>query len=375
MVVIRRTQEEVVRLSVEALGLDGEIADFGTPAVVAAAIRRAASFNCPTSPRHLVAAVEEAMRGLGSLGQSDDHGASVSVVLESLVAYGDLLEAPFEDDSGISRRVLFLGPPSYVTVSSATVLLVGIRGEGLALLDESLTERVEHQVHVRRMQLQSGEDAVTLFKPIGLLELSLDQWLEHPRFCRPRDLFDVYNERLDAAGPSGTIEGCRILDPRRSPTYYRGRWRSPTRRDNGRFVARRPVEFGADLWCFAELSGGSVVRLIDLPLNHVLNRGCDEAWRLQAAVDYLSGNPQKAQVGSAYRPTDVTLHLQSPIPSWAQRYLKVLGRPLPRQRGSLISFDLAKTALQDALRFLHESMWINHEYKEDRHEKPEPDDR
>ena len=194
---------------------------------------------CPTLPRHLVLAVEEAMRGLVSLERSDDDELSVRVLLEALVAYGDLVEAPLEDESGNFRRVVFLGPPSYVTVSSTTVLLVGVRGEGLALLDESLSERVEHQVHVRRIHLEQSDDADTLFRSSGLRERALDQWLEHPRFCPPRDLFEVYSERLDAAGPSGTIEGCRILDPETSPTYYRGRWRSPMRKDSGRF--RRPA--------------------------------------------------------------------------------------------------------------------------------------
>ncbi len=375
MVAVQLTPDEVVQSSVKSLGFDKELADFETPEVVVEAIRRASSFMCPTSPRRLVQAVVEVMRGLVSSELSDDDEASVSALLEAVTAYGDLVEVPLEDESGISRRVVFLGPPSYVTVSSTIVLLVGLRGEGLALLDELLSKRVVHQVHVRRMELEQGENAAALFRSSDLRELSIDQWLEHPRFCTPRDVYEEYSKSLNASGPSGTIEGCRILDPGKSPTYYRGRWRSPTRKDFGRFVARRPVEFGADLWCFAELSEGNVERLIDLPVHHLLNRGCDEAWRLQAAVDYLNGNPQTVRVGSAYCSSDVLLHLRSPVPSWAQRYLETLGRPLPRQRGSLISFNIAKCLLQDALRFLGESMWIDHEYDDGRYETPEPDDR
>lgn len=364
LVVVPLSASKVVKSSVEALGLDGEIADFETPEVVAAATRRAASFMCPTSPRRLAAAVEEVMVGLVSQGHFDEDEASVRTLVEDLVAYGDLVEAPLEDESGVSRRVLFLGPPSFVTVSRKTVLLLGVRGEGLPLLDEALSERIEHQVHVRLIHLEGKEDPQTLFEGSDLSEVSRDQWLEAPRSCAAVDLYKEYSERLEAAGPSGTIEGCRILDPERSPRYYRGRWRSPGPKDTGRFVARRPVQFGADLWCFVELRQGYVQRLIDLPVHRVLNRGCDEAWRLQAAVDDLAGNPQRVRIGPAYRPGDVVLHVQSPIPSWAQRYLEVRGRPLPRQRGSLLSFNLARPSLQDALTFLHKSMWIDHEYED-----------
>lgn len=366
MVAVRLSPSRLVASSVEALGLDREIADFETPEVVAAAIRRAAAFMCPASPRQLVAAVDEVMRGLVSSGHSDEHGASVRALVEDLVAYGDLIEAPLEEEPGIARRMLFLGPPSYVTISPTIVLLCGVRGEGLTLLNEALSERIEHQVHVRLIRLEQGEDAKSLFEGSGLSEVSRDQWLEAPRPSAALDLYEDYRKRLEAAGPSGTIEGYMILDPARSPEYYRGRWRSPGLKDDGRFVARRPVQFGADLWCFVELMRGNIQRLIDLPVRHVLNRGCDEAWRLQAAVDHLSGDPQTVRIGPAYRPADVVLHLQSPIPSWAQRYLEVLGRPLPRQRGSLISFNLAKSVLQDALRFLHDSMWIDNEYREDK---------
>lgn len=365
MVAVQLSPSRVVALSVESLGLDGEIADFETPEVVAAAIRRAAAFMCPTTPRRLVLAVKEAMRGLVSSEQSDGDDDLVRSLVEDLVSYGDLVELPLEDDSGIARRMLFLGPPSYVPLSRRIVLLFGVRSEGLSLLEDVLNERIEYQVHVRLIHLTQGEDAQTLFESSDLSEITQDQWLEAPPFCAAVDLYKEYSERLEAAGPSGTIEGCRILDPKKSPEYYRGRWRSPRLKDNGRFVARRPVQFGADSWCFVELMRGNVQRLIDLPVRHVLNRGCDEAWRLQAAVDHLSGNPQTVRIGPAYRPADVVLHLQSPIPSWAQRYLEVLGRPLPRQRGSLISFNLAKSVLQDALRFLHDSMWIDNEYREE----------
>jgi hypothetical protein len=363
VVAVRLSPSKVVASSVDALGLDREIADFETPEVLAAAIRRAAAFMCPTSPRHLVRAVEGVRRGLVPSSQSDESDGSVRALVENLVAYGDLVEVPLETESGMSRRMLFLGPPSYVTVSRRTVLLFGVRGEGLSLVDDALSDRIEYQVHVRLIHLEQGEDAQTLFENSGLSEVSLDQWLEAPSVCAAVDLYKRYSERLEAAGPSGTIDGCRILDPGRPPEYYRGRWRSPRLRDEGLFVARRPVAFGADLWCFVELVRGNVQRLIDLPALHILNRGCDEAWRLQAAVDYLSGNPQTVRVGPAYRPTDVVLHVQSPIPSWAQRYLEVLGRPLPRHRGSLISYNLAKSVVQDALRFLRDSMWIGNEYR------------
>ncbi len=365
MGLIRVTPEQVAAASVETLGLNSEIADFGTPEVIAAALRRAASFTCPASPRLLTQVVEESLRGLVPIDTAGEGSeSSVRAMLEDLVAYGDLLEAPVADEErGISHRTLFLGQPAYVRVSAASCLLLGVPAEGLALLEEALMERIDHETHVRRIYLDPGDDPAIMLGSAGLRELTVDQWLEHPRTCAAGVLLSEYDALLTSAGPSGAIEGCRILDPSKSVIYYSGRWRAPTRKDTGRYVARRPLEFGPDAWCYAELAEGEVRRVVDLPARHRLERACNEAWRLQAAIDCLAGRPQKVRVQQRPSANPPVLHLSSPIPSWAQRRLDVLGRALPRQRGSLISYSIGEEQLEEELTFLAQTMWTEPDYQ------------
>jgi hypothetical protein len=359
MGLVRLTPDEVAAGAVDTLGLDNTIADLATPEVLAAAIRRAASFTCPVTPRVLSRVVEESLHGLLGEASSDSEAASpVRAILDNLVAYGDLLEAPVDDeDRGTTHRTLFLGQPAFVHVSATTCILMGVRAEGLALLDDDLTERVDHDAHVRRLELEAGEDASVLLGSVGLQGIREEEWLRRPPTCAPDVLVAEYELRLNNAGPSGSIDGCRILDTSQPVSYYRGRWRAPTKRDTGHYVARRPLQYGADSWCYAALSSGEVVNLVDLPLRQRLDRACDDAWRLQAALDCLAENPQRVRVAPPGRSGRVVLHLLSPIPSWSQRRLDAVGRPLPKQRGSLISYSLNEGQLEAELSFLAQTMW------------------
>lgn len=358
MGIARLAPEEVAAASVEALGLDKEIADLRTPEVLAAAIRRAASFHCPTSPRSLARIVEESLIGVVDWEDTDGE-RPVRAMLQDLVGYGDLVEVPVEDPGrGTLHRTLFLGQPAYVRVSETMCLLVGVPADGLALVDDDLADRVDHDAHVRRIQLAQGEEPDEILGGAGLLELEEEHWLERPPTCAAEDLLAEYDARLLGAGPSGTVADCRILDPSQAVTYYRGRWRSPRKIDTGRFVARRPLQFGSDAWCYAELCDGEVEKLIDLPVHHHLHRSCDEAWRLQAAIDAVRGSPQRVRIERPPSAAKVVLRFLSPIPSWAQRRLDAVARPLGRQLGSLISYRVEEQQLEAELSFLADTMWI-----------------
>jgi hypothetical protein len=189
--------------------------------------------------------------------------------------------------------------------------------------------------------------------------LRADQWLRAPRASTAEELANDCTQRLLAAEACGDIDGLRLIDPKADVTYYRGRWRVPTHADDGAFVARRPQAFGADLWCFALLSEGHVTRLLDLPLRMSLAPGADEAWRLQAALDAVAGNPQLVRTRSGVEQGSTILDLYGPIPSWAQRSLDVLGTPLPRSRGALLSYSLPTSDVDDQIRFLEDMIWTS----------------
>lgn len=360
MGIARLQRDDVVAATVEALGLDAAVADLETPEVLAAIVRRAASFLCPITPSALVRSVGECLEGLIADEPPKDRGSFVGAMLEDLVAYGDLIEAPIEDDRiGVSRRQLFLAQPSYVPLTSGICLIIGIRADGLPIDDGSLDDQVDYYNHTRRVMLGSDEEPADVLGGIGLRELSEQQWLHHPQAIEAAALVKQYSVQLAAAGPSGSVEGVRILDPTTPVTYYRGRWRTPTQGDNGKFVGQRPIQFGADQWCYCDLVDGVVTRLVDLPTVDRLGRGCDEAWRLQAAIDAVAGNPQPLRVRPGRIAGEVVVEFQSPIPSWGQRRLDSLGQPLGREPGSLFAYKLSDDLIDQELVFLEETMWLH----------------
>ena len=360
MGIARLSRDGVVAATVEALGLDAAAADLETPEVLSAIVRRAASFLCPITPGALARSVGECLDGLVSKDQPETPDSLVGAMLEELVAYGDLVEAPIEDDrSGISRRLLFLAQPSYVPLSSGICLLVGVRADGLPIDDGSLDDRVDYYNHTRRVTLESDEEPAEVLGSLGLRELNDQNWLKHPTQIAAAALVTQYSARLAAAGASGSIEDVRILDPTTPVTYYRRRWRVPTQGDNGKFVGRRPIQFGADQWCYCDLVDGEVTSLVDFPAEDRLGRGCDEAWRLQAAIDSVAGTPQLLRVRPGRIAGDVVIEFQSPIPSWGQRRLDALGQPLGRQPGSLFAYRLSDDLIDQELAFLEEAMWLH----------------
>src|SRR5688572_16434795 len=83
------TSAEAAVLSVRTLGLDADLIDLTSREGLAASLRRAASFMCPTSPGRLLSAVLDAVRPLGPEGTLTRE--ELADLLDLLVAAGDLL--------------------------------------------------------------------------------------------------------------------------------------------------------------------------------------------------------------------------------------------------------------------------------------------
>jgi hypothetical protein len=354
MGVVRLDTDAVAVETAEALGLDPSI-DLMSAEGLAASIRRAASFACPTTPGVLARTMSEVLSGLRGFGAETPD--EIAHLIESMVAYGDLLELPLEDSQGTRRR-LFLGPPAYVRRRGTnSCLLLGIRPEGAALLSDGLAPQIEYVRHARVVRLAESEPLTELMDDEGVVELQPEQWLRSPRATSARDLIAFYTDRLHALGQSGELD-LRIIDPSSSVTYYRARWRTLMSGDNGYFVARRPQAWGADLWCFTQIVQGQVAKIIDLPLQSSLAPGADEAWRLQAAIDVLASNPQRVRVSEGEEGLR-RVGFFSPVPSWMQRRLDIIGVPCPGGRGALFAYELPREEVQEELDFLAERMWIS----------------
>lgn len=357
MAVTRIEPDEVAEISLRTLGLEHAGVDLSSPEARATALRRAASFLCPATAHRIVQAVFQATQGLP--GSSDETKTELEEALNRLIGCGDILELPTNGGQA-SERQIFLGPPAFIPRASGDFILVGTRPDGGTLLDHELSALIEYDNHLRRLIGQPDSDALQEILLLnGLIHLDPKQWLKAPRVKSADEFVRDHLPYLQAAGPAGEILGLKIVDSSTPVHFYRGRWRSPTTGDDGLYVARRPQAYGADLWCFASISNGVVDKLIDLPTHIAVTPAADEAWRLQAALDALAGRPQIYEVRAGMRPGLSVIDFFSPLPSWSQRRLDILGTPLLRSRGALLSYAIREDEVDEELLFLQEMLWMN----------------
>jgi hypothetical protein len=342
-------------LAVQALGLDASVLDLTAPEAMAELLRRVASFTCPASEPQLIEIAYMTMREL-----VDDPGLRerLSDLLHELIGVGDLLE--LEGARGDRQSSVYLGQPSFVRRSGGRYMLIGVRPEGAPLLEGELSVYVRPEGHIRLLELPDEVCPVAGLTEQGLRPLSLDNWLRSHRSMSPGEHVSRFDARLDAEA-AGYLElaDALIIDPKSSVTYYRGRWRAPKAGDTGRFVGRRPRSYGSHVWMYVELSDGVATRAIDLPIEpDASSRGADEAWRLQAALDRLSGTPQLVRLKESAPEGRSLLLLYSPLPRWIQRRLDLVGVPTFPQRGALMGYSLPSGESGRELQALEEYMWV-----------------
>lgn len=353
--------QQVAERALASLDLDSAGVDLFSTEALAASVRRAASFSCPSTPTTLIRTVMDALRGLP--GYDEGIRAQLDLVIDALAGVGDLLELPSGEPDGPKRQI-YLGYPAFIRRRSGACVLIGVRPDGQPLATGELAQRIEFDGHLR--VVRPGADLDQLMMVNDIAERSVSQWIQSSRPRSAAQLIAEYSARLDAAGPSGDIEGARILDPAAPVRYYRGRWRPPKSGDSGMFLARRPQAYGADLWCVARLDDGRFVRLVDLPLFGSLLPAADEAWELQAAIDAERGHRQLVRVRPTADVASEAIDFFSPLPSWAQRRLDLFGTPLLPGRGSLFSYSLTADEVSEELNFLGESLWMSVETEPER---------
>jgi hypothetical protein len=347
--------EEVHSRKVAELGLDPHAIDLTATESLAAALRRVAGFLCPCAPATIVRAVVHPLRGL--INDVEAVKDIAEATLDAMVAYGDFLEqGDISEDAQRHRGVLlYAAPPSFVARGSGAALLLGIAPDQPSALPQELYTRIEYVRHIRRLPTDGIEDLRSDLIQLGILELPAEVWLKSP----PAETFAQHllrmNTLLDGASPSGDIPGLMLLDSTRPVRFYRGRWVEP-RSQTGRFVCRRNQAYGADLWCYAHVRNGRAERFIDLPLMGGRSRGCDEAWRLQMAIDAHRDEFQRFKLRDGPGDTRI-LELFSPVPMWAQRRWDSVGEPVPRS-GCLFAYRFRDKEVPEELRFLRETLWL-----------------
>lgn len=351
----RLTAAEVNALYVAELGLDPSAVDLESIEAIAGALRRAAGFHCPCARKTLVQSVVQPLRGL--VNDFDATKATVEQTLEAIIALGDIHEYPEVDSDGEARGpvLLYPAPPSFVARESGNVILLGVGSDQVSPLPDDLVARVRQANHVRWIVPNQGEDVSTELSESGWIELSATRWMSGPARETPSQHLAKIDGRLNRSGPSGDVPGLSLLDPESSVRFYPRRWVG-AKSQSGRFVARRSQAYGADLWCYIELRNGDPERLVDLPVEPTQWRGCDEAWRLQMAIDAHRGKPQHFRIISGPSGTRV-VQFFSPVPMWAQRRWDTVAEPIPPS-GCLFAYRMRESELAEELRFAREELWL-----------------
>jgi hypothetical protein len=347
------TSEELHACGVRTLGLDPEACDLFSIEAIAAALRRAAGFLCPCPQRSLVQAVVEPLEKV--VTDEEQFYEAVENTVEAMITYGDLLEE--HEVAAVERPgpspLLYASPPSFVWRDSGTVFLIGIAPDHASALPERLEARIEYLNHVRRMFPESGEDLCADLKQLGLTELSMNVWRKD---APPYETSDEHLRRVSSKlkPTGGLIEGLKILNPARPVTHYRQRWEN-AKTQTGRFLARRPQPYGNDIWGYVELAQGQVAKLLDFPTTNSRLRGCDEAWRLQLAIDAGRGEPQRFKVRPATSRSCVEFY--SPLPMWAVRRWDLTGEPITTT-SALFAYKFPSPELLEEVNFMQRELWL-----------------
>ena len=362
--IIRSADEvssELVRLAVESR----DDLELGSPEVLAQLVRRVASFKSPTTNRELAKPVLEALKGLVGEEQLSDLkelllGERGDGLINSLIGCGDLQEVMSAGSHGHpAGEQLYLGAPAFLRRDNGDCLVIGIRSEGRRLLP-GYEDRIEHTGHVRWFRSVDGEAPSSILGDLGLRELLEHEWLWRPVEVTSEELVSKYDQVLNQENPigGGQIEGLQLLDSGRPSRNYRARWGEPSRQHTGNYVARRPQAYSADRWCYVAVESGQVKFALDLPLLDSLARGargCDEAWRLQAAIDKNRNHPPIVTVtGQDYG--EYLLNISTPPPKWVQRRLEIVGRVIERETG-WPSWCLRQDDVEEELSFLEDMMF------------------
>ena len=355
MVIARVSAQEVLLGCRQVLGLPSEQEQMVDDQLLAGLLRRTAGIHCPCSQATLRASLLESLEHLSA--DEETLSERVDAAIEGLIVGGDLLELNdvVTEDTTAKGTWVYAAPPSFVLRPNGGVFLFGIVPDQDAFLPSSVADHITYNGYTRTISEQPDLDIAHELQEQGLQQLSENAWLKSPKIEPAETMLGRFERLLADQPPSGSMSDLSILDPERSISYYRGRWTAPTDQ-TGVFVARRPQEFGAAIWCVARLEDGVPTRFVDLPLERSRWRGCDTAWHLQMAIDHIRGSSQQYRcIADGDR---IRFDFFSPLPQWSQRRFMIFGRPVPPER-SLFSYLLPPAEVETEERHLQQTLWLS----------------
>jgi hypothetical protein len=350
-------KSRVLRTTRTFLGLPGDNGAVDDE-LTAAALRRLAAFTCPCPASTLARVFAESFAGLVPSDELRKLRERATELVEQMVVQGDLLELSDVTslDPLAGKLWVFAAPPAFVARPGGTVILLGIVPDEPSALPAALSGRVKNEDGRRTLiQANGGEDLAEELRSIGLVELSEDAWLKPPREEGAEEYLERHSNLLSQRLSRGQIEGLEIINPSAPTHFYRGRWTEP-RRFSGDFIGRRPQTYGAPIWGMVRLADGVPSHFLDLPISGARYRGCDAAWRLQAAIDAARGSSQMFRVRAASDGCIVDFF--GPIPSWAARRFYLIGREAAPVH-ALLSFWVPESEIAGTREFLRQFLWLS----------------
>ena len=323
-----------------------------TPELLAASLRRAASLICPTTPIALVAAVDQS---LSQLFQDENRRKLCRDTLDDLLALGDLMEydeiTSDSEEAARQRRLIYSAPPYFVELSNSRLLILGISPDTIDPIPDDLI--LTNKGHVRSISTQSQPEARQSLLRAGLHEVAYSAWAKAPNNETSVKIVSGIDRLLDKEASCSSLEGLRAIDGSIVSPWYKDRWVNP-RGLSGRYIGTRPRKYGADLWCYVEIANGEAQRLVDLPQGRTLERGCDQAWRLQCALDAERGTPQTYGI-SEISDGRYRLDIHIPSPNWVQRRWDCIGE---RASESVFSYLFDATDRESETQILRDQLWM-----------------
>lgn len=350
---ITLTSSQCEGLAVESVGLSQSQFGVHSPEFLSAVVRAAAAAITPCTRRELAVHI---LKHLSPLDPGHGWRDEVREAIETLVALGDLVEVPDEEQE-TNRSSLYLAPNSFVELSDGVFILLGGYQDVSSILPEAVEARLTHTWYTRRLEARNPALIRDTLLDFGFLNLRTDFWLKSPDSVSAVDHLRRYDEALSQLEVRPAyIEDVSILDSTADVRRYSRRW-STLQNQKGRFLGRRPQAFGSRLWCYMQIDNNSVLRHVDLPLFERHWMGYDEAWHLQLALDSIHGNPQEFSVRSSSESGKFIVDIYAPIPSWAVRRWNSLGSPR-ESKGVWFSFVIHEQLLAAEIQFATERLWL-----------------
>jgi hypothetical protein len=316
-------------------------------------LRRLCGFMCPCPQRVILAAAKRSLAPFGSA--TDALLAEMESTLEALLVVGDVIEVSrvggtLDDEN---RDWLFCGPPAFLELEGRCYVF-GIAPDDAPVLVGTLRDRVRQDGIMRYLDDEEGQLGETL-AALGMRRHTASKWLPRIHTQSPERFLEHVLNRLTSAGLRGDMPTTEWLTPA-TATYvpYQRRWTSEAA-ESGRAIGRAHPEFGAPLWFLARLVEGRIERALSLPFADMPDRACDQAWRIQLALDAQRGAPGRYK---AWPEADgMRASISFPLPLSARRRLVLLGG-LRNDRPGAGAVWIPQSAWTEAEQYLQSELWL-----------------